>query len=650
MKHKNIILFFGALLVFFVSFLSNNKYSLGDPQLTLLTSQQILSNGTINLYNYSTSLETNQFTDGIWKYTINDSLKQTYYSYPIGTSLVCIPFVWIANKLGMNMVVYDHDMLLQSILASLTLVLIFYLLYRLAALFLTDEKSMFIAALIIFSSSLISSCGIALWSFNFEIIFILIGLIHYLKNKENSNFYLLGFLFFMAWLCRPSAILFITLFSVYISIHHTYKTFKIIIPIIILFIPFIIFSQSCFKTTIPFYYNPLHWNKMPTDSTLWVKFIASSFGISRGFWIYHPFVILIFVGFLFQRVRTNKLYLMSIIWFVLHSIMVANQANWWGGWSYGPRLFTDAIIPIFIGLVLILSEYTSIPKLMSTISLFLFCVGIYIHSYAGLYNIHTVSWNDFPNIDKYNKYYIETNNIPQFLASEKNNHLKKMNYLFSYDIKKYEILLPEKAFLLYGEKNQENIYLTQKYNADKNRINLITTPFEIEKNTPEEFYFTPNRYVDAMSLKDYTIIEDTAISSIRKYVNHHYQNHIFICIQNKNLNPQLNIELENISIHRNENQFIFHLFENKLISDSAITTKYNYSFGPNSLDAYNHVEINAENNSANIGYNNFPFSLYKNGLNVLVVDKNGNVLDLCSFEPENNYRRFPIAFRVLRKK
>lgn len=73
---------------------------------------------------------------------------------------------------------------------------------------------------------------------------------------------------------------------------------------------------------------------------------------SRGLLIYSPFLLAGFIGlwiFLKDRaVRESPVYAVAALFVICDLILVASFKTWWGGWSYGPRLLTEAAAMLVI--------------------------------------------------------------------------------------------------------------------------------------------------------------------------------------------------------------------------------------------------------------------------------------------------------------
>ena len=117
----------------------------------------------------------------------------------------------------------------------------------------------------------------------------------------------------------------------------------------------------------------------------------------------------------------SNFYWLALIWTLLHAIAISRFPDWWGGGSYGNRLFTDAL-PALILLTLL--SWRMLLKtiagnlrypILGLLSL-LGGIGIFMNSYQGLYNHYTLEWFSYPIWGLENDYMFDWK-YPQFLAS-----------------------------------------------------------------------------------------------------------------------------------------------------------------------------------------------------------------------------------------
>ena len=198
-----------SFLAFSVAYFSPIiNYTGSDPYLTLLTSQAILEHGTIQLDRYAESMNIDEHDWHVLKK--HDHL---YYYFPPGTSLYALPFVGVAKLCGLGMTRPQDDVFLQNLLSAFLVAVSFLLIYRLCRYFLNSCYSLLFSSVFVFGSSLMSTMGTALWNLNATVLFILATLLFIVGydcgQRQSLNPYLPGFLLFSAYLCLPTAAIFI---------------------------------------------------------------------------------------------------------------------------------------------------------------------------------------------------------------------------------------------------------------------------------------------------------------------------------------------------------------------------------------------------------------------------------------------------------
>lgn len=408
-------------------------YTYLDPLKSLLVSQAIIEYGTIKLDHYAQSGVANPQDLRIETY--NDHL---YYYFPVGTSLFATPFVWLANLSGRRMTSAAYEAWLQCVLSSLTVAGFLMLSYLVGRYFLRHGQAFLVAVMFTLGTSVMSTMGAALWSINFEILFILCGLLFLAKKEWSASqyeAYLSGIALFAAYLCRPTAITFIAPASIYVAFKKRAGLVPFGLTGMLLFGLFMMFAWHEYHQLLPPYYLP---QRLQQTTTFWTAFYGNLVSPARGVFVYNPqMIVIVLTGFVFFRtIWKSSLIRLSLAWFVLHLIVVSRFPHWWGGGSFGPRLMTDTI-PAFLLLTVVmlrmLMQETSWKKLrlLFGVLVLLALAGGYINTYQGLFNVCTSRWNNFPTIDRYPEYLFSWQ-YPQFLSTPELLRKKMSDYRSHY--------------------------------------------------------------------------------------------------------------------------------------------------------------------------------------------------------------------------
>jgi hypothetical protein len=394
------------------------------------------------------------------------------------------------------------DSLWQSIIAALCVVIIFILLVILASSYLNFYLALIFSFLFCLGSSVMSTVGLALWSFDFEMIFLLLAVNHLSKNfnnPENISGFKLGTYLFIAWLCRPSAIIFTGLIICWLLFKNR-KALKFMgITMVCFLIPFVLYSYIYFHQFVLSYYNPFFWSsKSVVSQPFYEKIVAVLFSPARGLLLFTPFLIFSFVGFFYKSLRSNALYLIAFLWFLIHLVMVARQWCWWGGWCFGPRLMTDALIPLFLMILMVFKEIKQLKLLKLLLSFFILIslIGIYIHTIKGAHDVTTYKWNDGPAIDENIDFYSWNFDYPQFSSESTMNAKKLEEHLIVKDLEKSIYKLKKGDYLLLPNNHPYSTELAKKVseNYRSSEIHLIFNPDEIPAQQVDSFYITPRLF------------------------------------------------------------------------------------------------------------------------------------------------------------
>lgn len=427
--HWILLVLIGIGLFFIVK---NTKISNtgSDSRGTLLVSQQILKNGTITLDAYISEFKN-------YDYQIRKKLNNNhyYYYFPLGSSISSLPFVFIAHYVfDLDMANLQDDHRVQKVIAGFLAVFIFLLCFSIANRYLSINESIILSVLFWGGTSFASTLGTALWSHNFAILFSLAAIYLILRiTKQNSKILasLIAVFLFLAYLSRPT----LSLLSIALVIYTFLKDKKLVFAIAgleaILLGSFILFSWHEFGQWLPDYYIP----KRLSNPNYWTAFYGNLLSPARGIFVFSPFL---FVFFLRPKktitiLRKNYLSMIFLGWVILHLITISKFPHWWGGHSFGPRLMSDVLPGIFfllVQLVVVLKEeQDSLRKKFTLLALSLLFLGaVFIHSYQGLFNLYTQSWNTTFDIDKKPKYLFDWEN-PQFLHNEKREVKRKLSRL-----------------------------------------------------------------------------------------------------------------------------------------------------------------------------------------------------------------------------
>lgn len=407
----------GGVLFTQVDSALRDYYMGGDARNTLIVSQSLVEHGTVRLDAYRDRL-----FDMRSLVEINGHL---YDLYPLGTALLSAPAVSLANTLGRDMLVYEGNTWLQVRLTLLTVCLFALACHGFVRRSLPAPISAACTALFVFGTSVISTMAIALWSTNISML-CLFGMVWCAGlwwNGKRVPPAAIAACLVLAYVCRPtSAVCLVFVLGILTSRRAWGYALRFGLWSLVFLALFCWFSWSEYGLPLPPYYQ---LGKLSYHDLFWEGLYGLFFSPARGLFVFSPFllVILILSIFRFHDMPGRAWVISSWLWIIGHSIMTASTHMWWGGYSYGPRMLTELLIPFLIIAIGCLRSLHRRPAAPTVRWIMITCVVItgawsfYIHSIQGVVNVQTAHWNNVPDIDTHTELLFDWK-YPQFLATE----------------------------------------------------------------------------------------------------------------------------------------------------------------------------------------------------------------------------------------
>ncbi|MDP2166808.1 MAG: hypothetical protein Q8J64_00575 [Thermodesulfovibrionales bacterium] len=429
---KALLPLIGASAIFFLVVNAEVRNTDSDPAGSLHLSQLLIQHQTLRFDDHLLGMQ-----GGLH---IKEAANGHYYYYfPIGTSLFSAPLVCAANMLGEDM--FQSDYKTQIAIAALLCAAVYLIIYATLRCYLAPWPSFAVSTVSFLGSSLMSTMGTALWSLNFTTLFTGIGLymlaLHDSGKTKTVNPYLLGAVLFSAYLCRPTASVFAACVVVYVFLRQRSAAYRLSAALSLLFVLFAVFSLFEYGKILPDYYSP---GRLETGA-FWTALYGNLLSPARGILIFSPFLVPVFFGAIvyFRELRSQGMFYLVSVWFVLHLATVSNFPHWWGGWSYGSRLLADAL-PGLILLTALLWRGISgaaakkwITVACAAVFFVLGAAGIFINTAQGLYNPYAGQWwNTFPNINEHTERLFDWR-YPQFLEGKRQLYMRTEGLLRVYE-------------------------------------------------------------------------------------------------------------------------------------------------------------------------------------------------------------------------
>ena len=389
-----------------------------DPKGSLLTGQAVIENGSFDLQPYSGKMR-----DFNWQ-LIRDG-ETVYYAYPVGTTIIHLPGIWVARQLGLDLANQKTEADLNRLFAAISLGIITFLTIALFRHRCSYPLSLFFALAIILGSGVFSTLGLALWNLNYAVVSALAILVmldnQNLREKPDVGWFI-GFFLFLGFICRPSFALFVLTVFAYLAWFNWRQLWRAaFLSGLLLILYLLLYYATIGQVNAPKY----SLDQFAFRPEMLVNFLGLLISPSRGLFIFSPFLLLSIFG-LFRygrRSDAGPLPVFAALWILSLLAFISGWFMWWGGGGFGNRLIVETMPGwIFLSAVfwpLFWNESSiGLRKSIRIILPVLAVITFWMHVIQGGNNQKTVTWFQHPNKDA-NPEYFWNPRFPQWLASEK---------------------------------------------------------------------------------------------------------------------------------------------------------------------------------------------------------------------------------------
>lgn len=374
-----------------------------DSPWTIHTAYSMIYERNINLDEYSSLIQKNE-NYGIWKGT-----EHVYDYFPIGVSIIALPFVFAAEYVFELALIINPDLkanlqekgftlinvtnyyyVVEYFISSLIVAICACLGFLIAKRFITINQSLVITFVFAFCTSLWSVAGRELWTHGPMILCLLVA-IYFLTRAELStkNIVSLGLILAFSFIIRPTGLIFFSGILLYFIL--TNKKFASIYLFsgLGVFLLFFILNYSIYGTIFsPYYYYYANILSGGGHSGFLEALAANLLSPIKGLLIYSPILIFSIIG-LYVKIKSkefSKLDFSLILIFVLYYLSISLVSREWDGISYGPRYISDAL-PVLIFFMIpyfMYPEYFRQKKLLSFVFIAFLLISFFIHTKGAL--------------------------------------------------------------------------------------------------------------------------------------------------------------------------------------------------------------------------------------------------------------------------
>jgi hypothetical protein len=352
-----------VFLVALVVFVLSPVHQFSDGSYSLLVSECLYRQGTFALDRYiQPPLDPALYpgsSAGELPYHMVESGGHVYYYFPMGTSILSVPFALLSNAVGMSAIFpeggyhYREERRMQFRLAALLMAAFALVVFRLGADLLGRRWAMMVVVAMVLGTQVWSTASRGLWSHSWAILLVMIAVHRLIRFEVSGNRLrpvLLASLLSWAFLTRPTMVIALVAVGGYLAFRHREAVRPFLLTVGAWMSGLVVFSWVHFGTWLPPYFRA---TRLGSDEFL-TALAGTLVSPSRGVLIFLPQLFL--VGYLLWRyrglMRLKALAVAALFAATGHLLVIASFPHWWGGHGYGPRLMTDAV-PWFVVLAVI---------------------------------------------------------------------------------------------------------------------------------------------------------------------------------------------------------------------------------------------------------------------------------------------------------
>jgi hypothetical protein len=359
-------------LVCLAAFLISPRSQIRDSRYALLVSEQILAHGTITLDAFAPppfGTPDARPVRAELPYQFLPAGAHVYYRYPLGTSILALPFVGLARAASFGVVdasgAYDREAEkeLQHLLACLLMAGLVVVFHATARQLLSPGWSVGVALVAGFGTQIWSTTSRALWSHSFEILLIGIALwlvVRFEVRERPLRPLWLGTLLALAFFVRPTAAVSALAVTGYVAMRSPRDLVPLVSTGAAWLGLFLAGSFSTYASALPPYYQVSQHGIGSLGPGLAGLLVSPG----RGLLVYVPVVgfVACLVAREWRQLRYRALAAAALAATLGQLVGLGLFPVWWGGHCYGPRLLSGLLPWLLVLAVLALEASGRRPR------------------------------------------------------------------------------------------------------------------------------------------------------------------------------------------------------------------------------------------------------------------------------------------------
>lgn len=357
-----------------------NGGAAGDAWGSLLSAQALVEHGSFDLSSYADRAAFNDaqfFRRG----------SAVYYWYPPGAPLLEVPLVAVARQFGLDMTNVAHESLMERQVNAICMVaMLGALQVGLAALW-GERRGLLAAFLVLMASTYSGSIASSMANSQMpEILFLTwtqAWLLRFDRQGGRLNGWMLGLFLGLAYLCRPTAILWSPLAFVYLAFKKRDALPGALGGLCVCYFGLKLALVPLWAGYHPYYAPRVLVSDLPTLSLHWIGVLFSP---GLGLFVYQP---LLLPAFLLTPVllRRSLLAWMLFLYIQGHALVVALQITWMTA-AFGPRLMAEACFPLWFLAAMLLPSAKRLQILLVPALLWSLWLNTYLAFFTQTQHLH----------------------------------------------------------------------------------------------------------------------------------------------------------------------------------------------------------------------------------------------------------------------
>lgn len=257
------------------------------------------------------------------------------------------------------------------------------------------------AAVFSFGTAAWSVASRSAWQHAPSMLFLSVAVYIALRSRvDDRRLRWLGSALAAAYVMRPTNLIPLAVFSVWMLIWHRRRLGAYALGAVAVLGPFVAVNLRVWGSLLPPYYSG---SRLGGNRDLLEALAGNLVSPSRGLLIFSPVLVLAGVGvwLTWRRRGLDPLYATVAACVILHWVAISTFPHWWGGDSFGPRLFSD-MVPFLVVLALPAVEALApprpwhLPHLAAVSACSLLVVWSVFVNFQGAWLRSSWCWNNLP--------------------------------------------------------------------------------------------------------------------------------------------------------------------------------------------------------------------------------------------------------------